>query len=77
MPGIARFRWLRKVTAPALLQPLEDPKVGVGKDDGERVVRTSALQISRDIDAAFPIEKTGRIGHFVSGHLSRTVIGDE
>jgi hypothetical protein len=41
------------------------------------VVRTPALQIPRDIDAAFPIEKTGRIGNFVCGHVFRIVVGDE
>ncbi len=69
--------WHGEAAAPALLKRLEDLEVSIRKNDCQALVESPALQIPRDIDAAFPIEKTGRIGNFIGGHLSRTVIGDK
>src|SRR5712691_1267355 len=55
-PGVELGR-LEDIPAPTLLQPREHLKVGIRKDDRESVVRTTTLQISRDTDAAFSVEK--------------------
>jgi hypothetical protein len=43
MARVGGLRWFGQMTAPALLQPFEDPKVGIRKDDRQRVIRTTAL----------------------------------
>ena len=70
MARIARVGCLGKVATPALLQPLEDSKVGIRENDCEAMVWTSALQIAGDIDATFSIEKARRIRNFMVRHHS-------
>jgi hypothetical protein len=77
MAGVAGLRWLRKMTAPPLVQPVQHLEVGIRKDDRESVVRSTALQIPSDIDAALAVEEARRIGHFMAGHCFRAVIGNE
>ncbi|OLC41885.1 MAG: hypothetical protein AUH75_05395 [Gemmatimonadetes bacterium 13_1_40CM_4_65_7] len=77
MTGIAGLGWLGEVSTPALPQPLEGLKVGIREDDLQSVVRTSALQVSDDIDATFSIEKARSIGHFMAGHSQKTIVRHE
>jgi hypothetical protein len=77
MAGIARFRGLRKVTAPALLQPLEYLKVRIRKDDRQGVIGAPPLEVPGDVDTTFSVEKARRVGNFMAGHCRRSVIGDE
>ena len=56
----------RQIATPSLVQPFQDVKVSVCKDDCQRVVRTPSLKVLGDVDTAFPIEKSRCVGDFVA-----------
>jgi len=59
------------------VQPLQDLKVSVREDDGQTVVRSSALQISGDADATFSVEETSRVCNFIVGHVRNSPVSNE
>jgi len=77
MTRIGGQGWFREVTAPTLLQPVENLKVSIRKDDRQRVVRAAALQIPSDIDATFSVEKARCVGDFMAGHCRRIIFRNE